>query len=1048
MPNGLLEQLLRLGPDGLRAGEMLTSASEQIQTPSVRAGNVIAFCTREALMSLLDIGGKRSRDVGDAAERVVEVAKRVREERTSTETLLEATQTLEAALAGPGPHARRLERAITAIARRAPARTTADLLDAYVDVLGDVNTALHSDVTLNAASALHERSVTIVGGLFGPMTERLGEIDALAAIVEPTPEDRARLAALTGDARVAEYFFSRAQGPGWLTVLSEDDLLRAPLEGPWPAFRYLNRLASSDPDVLREWLSSRPPGRGLTANQAYALLGIARNVRSGVADAVARIVESHTHDQGILHGLAAYLEALDASEHAAPGVITVLKRSLAGVAGENSPADDSYLAAGILTVAVSSARAGEEARWLRILTAKLAALTGPSQHSLQFRRLVAIDGLGLEAGAPVLQLFVVAVTQVARLAAAAGMPTAERVAVLEKLPAPLAGRVIAAHLNDTVDEDGAASVVILAGEVAERVPMPETLRLLRALTAREQAGLEEQMLQALGSPPTAEELAAVAAGEELPSSWKRAYGWLEAMPQVVKEAWAAANERVEALWGTALPEGHILPPVTSGWVSLSSPADADGLAALTPLQAAGYAAAWRPEGNAYGGPTARGLADALGKSMRESPGHWLAENPVELVRTLRQPTYISEYLKVLGEHAVELTGPVTQVVEAVELVQSGPWPVEDLGGDAFDQDHDWSRACLAGVELLGKLASVGADVTAERDRAWAVIVRAAQDRHESSGLLEDPEAKPLDHAVNRNSMASLSVAVGFAVDTAKAGVEPAELIELLDEVLDLPRPDGLHARAILARPLPFLAELAPGWNAANWERLVGDEAPDGLGPETFDLYLEWGDPDQRMLEGNRSRYEAAVPRVPEHARRHLLAALLAGIDGYDAAAVIGMLRLAGEEEVSEAAQWLAFRAFEDAEMPLGPAVEFWRLALAQRLGAEAYEGFGWLARVVRLESDEWLDLMLAAALAAKGQLGQANHVAARAGEHPDDERAVRLVTALLEADLKLWYLEDVGRVGLELLAGTDPATSDARLVLRERLLEREFFDAKDPPGRG
>jgi hypothetical protein len=85
--------------------------------------------------------------------------------------------------------------------------------------------------------------------------------------------------------------------------------------------------------------------------------------------------------------------------------------------------------------------------------------------------------------------------------------------------------------------------------------------------------------------------------------------------------------------------------------------------------------------------------------------------------------------------------------------------------------------------------------------------------------------------------------------------------------------------------------------------------------------------------------------------------------------------------------------------------------------------------------------MLAAAQAAKGQLEQANHVASRAAEHPDDGRAIRLVTALLDADLKLWYLEDVGRVGLQLLASENPETAEARAELRERLLEREFFDA-------
>jgi hypothetical protein len=77
-------------------------------------------------------------------------------------------------------------------------------------------------------------------------------------------------------------------------------------------------------------------------------------------------------------------------------------------------------------------------------------------------------------------------------------------------------------------------------------------------------------------------------------------------------------------------------------------------------------------------------------------------------------------------------------------------------------------------------------------------------------------------------------------------------------------------------------------------------------------------------------------------------------------------------------------------MPLDSASEFWRLAVEERLPPESYEGFGWPANVQQLDADTWLDLMLAAATAAKGQLEQANHLATRAGEHPDDRRAVRL----------------------------------------------------------
>jgi hypothetical protein len=128
-------------------------------------------------------------------------------------------------------------------------------------------------------------------------------------------------------------------------------------------------------------------------------------------------------------------------------------------------------------------------------------------------------------------------------------------------------------------------------------------------------------------------------------------------------------------------------------------------------------------------------------------------------------------------------------------------------------------------------------------------------------------------------------------------------------------------------------------------------------------------------------------------------------------------------------------------MPLEHAIKFLRLALKHGLPASAYEALGWLSRVDRIDSDMWLDITLSAVQNAQGQLAQANDVADRASKYPDDERAIRIVARLLDADLELWYIEDVGRAGLQLLNSHNPATGAARHELREQLLKREFFDA-------
>lgn len=266
---------------------MLKAAEEHIARPGTLAGNQIAYCIREALMSLLDLGGKREQPMTSAARRVVQVGKRWRRERVSEESLVEAIQQLAAALEGPGPHIARLQSLIASLTRRPPVRAEADLFRVYVDLLGEAN-ALHGDVALESARELYSRVEVTLARLFGPMSTRLEEIDPLTQIAEPTGQDVLQLEGLTGDFRTLSYFFRRIKGPGWLLALADHALLAPPKEGPWSAYGYVVELAKSHPEEVRSWLESRPKGQELGDHQAYLLIAAARSVPGGVSDCAAR----------------------------------------------------------------------------------------------------------------------------------------------------------------------------------------------------------------------------------------------------------------------------------------------------------------------------------------------------------------------------------------------------------------------------------------------------------------------------------------------------------------------------------------------------------------------------------------------------------------------------------------------------------------------------------------------------------------------------------------------------------------------------------------
>jgi hypothetical protein len=1034
-PDQLLEELRRLGPEGERAAAMLTAASEHIASPGTLAGNQIAYCIREALMSLLDLGGKRERLVSTAAGRVVKVGEELRRERASQEALLDAIQQLAAALEGPGPHIARLQALIELLTRRPPVRADADLLEAYIELLGEAN-ALHGDVALQSAQDLLSRVEITLGRLFGPMGARLEEIDPLARIAEPTPEDVAQLGGLTGDARTLGYFFSRLEGAGWLLALADHTLLVPPEEGPWFAYGYLTNLAASHPEEVRSWLGSRPNGSELSDHGAYLLIAIARSVAGQVAEAVLHIAEGRTGDTGVLHQIAGYLGDLPEEEHVNDATISLVKRALDGVTGEASPADNTYLSAGMLRIAVSGARQGQARRWLGILAAKLSAAC--DHHPREVRLLQAIEGLSLNPDTSVLDQLVVAVRDVARLAADEGVSSSERVERLRRLPAPLAGRMIAAHLIETVDADATVATTLITDEVAQRDPMPETLALLRELTERQPPEFDRLMLEALGDPPSDEEVATLDEGAEVPRSWAHAYGWLIAMPAAVKEVWLEANEFVEGRWGAASPSGLLWPKPSVGSFLSQTAIVIEELAALEPLEAAQRIAEWAPT-EEFASATRYDAGRQLQELIGQDPQRWLAPSPALILEALGDPMYAERYLNALADRIGILHGHVPEILDAIEFAEH-KLPAGSASGEAEDA-VGWANAVSAGIDLISKLAAA-VPFGDSSSRGWDLIERAVRRREDLSSFDERDAVGSLQAAISRRSMRALDDAFVYADETTDEGSEPERLLALLDEALELEPPDGLLARAVIGRNLPWLTVRAPEWARSRWSRLVGADAPAGLGPHTFDQYLEWGAPTAALLTEHQDLYRAALDRVPDHARRHLLHAMIWGVEGYDPSTVLEMLAGSGDDQVTEAIHWLAFGAFHESEMPLEHAIEFFRLALEVGLPGSTYESLGWLSRVERIDGDTWLTLTLSAVEAAHGQLDQASQIAERSTTTPDDERAIRIVSGLLAADQKFWYLDDIGRAGLQLLDAGAPASQTARDELREQLLKREYFDAR------
>ncbi len=134
----------RLGDQGERADRFLQSAAKHLNDAGADpvASHHAAYALREALMSIVELGGVRPLGMRDAAD---EVVRRFEAAGADTDALVESIRKLGEVLRGPGPNVVRVERALSALAGLPPTRASADLITRFIDALDMANTWTHGE---------------------------------------------------------------------------------------------------------------------------------------------------------------------------------------------------------------------------------------------------------------------------------------------------------------------------------------------------------------------------------------------------------------------------------------------------------------------------------------------------------------------------------------------------------------------------------------------------------------------------------------------------------------------------------------------------------------------------------------------------------------------------------------------------------------------------------------------------------------------------------------------------------------------------------------
>jgi len=233
----LLDHLVvEFGMHGRRAVEFLTTAAELLELdPSPkRLPETIAYCLREAMKAIPASQEEGGGGYWRAASRAVTEA-RTRyamsrgvpgeDEQGALDALLATIDDLEIVHAQEGIHERRMIAIMVSRTGVRPVATGTEPIRVYQDLLKDLDSALHSDISVDDARRLWNRCTAILQQLFLPPDIRNSELESLAAIKTPTTGDVAALLPLIAGPNHLRFFLSRIASTAWLEALTETGIL-------------------------------------------------------------------------------------------------------------------------------------------------------------------------------------------------------------------------------------------------------------------------------------------------------------------------------------------------------------------------------------------------------------------------------------------------------------------------------------------------------------------------------------------------------------------------------------------------------------------------------------------------------------------------------------------------------------------------------------------------------------------------------------------------------------------------------------------------------
>ena len=601
-----------------------------------------------------------------------------------------------------------------------------------------------------------------------------------------------------------------------------------------------------------------------------------------------------------------------------------------------------------------------------------------------------------------------------------GKPLPSLISHLDPLPQGIRSRFVAWLYSYAGDVDCSRILDFVVSNCFSRAPTGDDVLLLERLELDCNTGIfASRLTDAIGTPPTAEELDSIMQLKK-PHSRYRIIKWVSIIGDGIDlVGW-------EACLGILVARGmkrdglrrHLV--VSTGPTNLFSPAEFD----LTkPKDMAGKIV--NPTlvaGEVFSNLSISGIRSELENGIKRNPDRW-AKDPVEMIKILQHPMYISSYFRALATAEVPLDFYASMLIRSIELASTHPYHVIPLSPPPYYDDYNWENADIAGMELIRELVRNGSELDGESlSRMWVIVLKimtkqVGGQRETARESINDMEYY-LSAYLNYPRPCALHVILFLIQYARKREYSVPEAVwEELSRSLLLTGRIGAEYRAVLATHVGFLCNVLPDWMERNESFLFGEDAPEHMARLSLYMHLMADDPDKGILERYRSGVLDAVRRDIDRAMDFLVQGMLWRIDGYDPESVARSIAEIGPKHISLAGKTVA-RMLKNytSQDSIRLGVDFWQHMLDLSPKSEALGGYGWWSYVTVIAQGEWERLMLQTCEQANGKIDLAGEAAERISlSDTVTDSGLRILTLLMQGGVDYLDKELVADYALSIL---------------------------------